>query len=61
MLSEMIGKFVRVMRVVETDSIIVGNITAVDMLKDMVLVTPAFGQAKWVRTEHIELLRESDL
>jgi hypothetical protein len=61
MLSETIGKLVRVMNVPQTDSIIVGIVTAVDMLRYKVLVQPHFGEAKWCDGEHVHVLMESDL
>lgn len=61
MLSEMIGKLVRVMNVPRTDSIIVGKVIAVDMLRYKALVQPLYGDAQWCDAEYIAVLMESDL
>lgn len=61
MLSEMIGKLVRVMNVPQTDSVVVGYVIAVDMLRYRMLVKPAFGEEKWCDAEHAHVLMESDL
>ena len=61
MLSDTLGKLVRVMNVPRTDSVIVGIVTAVDMLRYKVLVQPHFGDAQWCDGECVSVLMESDL
>lgn len=61
MLSDLIGKLVRVMNVPRTDSIIVGHVIAVDILRYKLLVQPTFGDQQWCDAEFCSVLMESDL